>query len=94
MEIGDWQTNDADGVIPMEPKEAKFVPLKLMSDEATASKWKTQKATKKEIEALAFYILGKRVVYDQELFGEEATIVMVPYSERFGKPKVDEIKAS
>jgi hypothetical protein len=75
MEISDWRNNEADGVVEMDVREAKSIPLELMFEEAAAKTWKTQKATKREIEAVASYIFGQRLVIDQELFGTHAYFI-------------------
>jgi hypothetical protein len=54
--------------------------------------WKTQRATKREVEILASYIFDQRLAVDQELFGDKAVFVMTHYAKRCRKPKDDRIR--
>jgi hypothetical protein len=58
---------DSDDTTVMDVTEAKFVPLELIMAENSFSARKTQKATKREVEALASYIFRQIVVIEQEL---------------------------
>jgi hypothetical protein len=95
MDISEWQL-ESDGVVHIQCRRVAFIGIQLKLGDVVYEAWEQAGANTRHREKLASILFQKRVSFKKQhiLFDEGETIVdeMVPFADRYVKPKDTRIK--